>query len=437
MTGREAHTGVGGGIEPGAAARTLVAAVADRSVTHHAEITQSMIARLSSEIPTMAADGSARNMLEEAAATGVAMITRFLRDDLDEVEIPAASLGIVRMLARQGLPVSAVDRSNRLAQDTVLRWCLEALATLSDDAPAVMEAGVMILTKLSTGIDGASQRLLAVYESERDTWLYHRTASRSARIQDILAGRPIGVADVETTLGYRLGQYHLGVIIWTEDTTSGNNALTELEHAVTTLAEYFGAGSRVLFEPPDEHTSWAWIPLGAVHEVDLAGLPSIVAGWERPFIVALGAPQDGVGGFVRTHRQAAQAKSVAQASQMPGPRCVPITSVGAVALMCDDLGSAKSWVEDILGPLAADEPTAAQLRHTLYEFLSSGGSFTATATQLHMHRNSVGYRIHKAEELLGRSVRERRLDLENALALCHWLGSAVLASPAENPAPPR
>ncbi len=98
------------------------------------------------------------------------------------------------------------------------------------------------------------------------------------------------MADAETTLGYRLGQHHLGVIIWSEDTAAVDNELTELEQAVATLAEYFGAAGRALFEPSDERICWAWIPLGGTAEIDLAGLPSIVEGWERPFIAALGAP---------------------------------------------------------------------------------------------------------------------------------------------------
>ncbi|WP_082900141.1 PucR family transcriptional regulator [Rhodococcus phenolicus] len=436
MTGREVETDARGGAEPGAAARALVAAVADLSSTRHAEIAGAIVARLSSGISEMSDDRRTRRVLELAALDGARAVTQFLSDDLRDVVIPDASFGLVRILARQGFPVSLVERSNRLAQDSILRWCLEALAGLSDDAQAVTQAGVAILTRLSAGIDGVSQRLLGVYESERDTWLFNRNASRSARIHDILAERPVEVADAETTLGYRLGQHHLGVIIWSEDTAAVDNELTELEQAVATLAEYFGAAGRALFEPSDERICWAWIPLGGTAEIDLAGLPSIVEGWERPFIAALGAPHEGLDGFVRTHRQALQAQVVARASQLPGPRFVPITSVGAVALMCDDLEATSSWVDDTLGPLAADEPGAAQLRHTLYEFLSNGGSYIAAAAQLHMHRNSVAYRIHKAEELLGRSVRESRLDLENALALCHWLGPAVL-TPAGTPAPPR
>jgi len=420
----------------GRGTRALVRAVAELAATHHAEISQRMFARIAGEIDAMTTDRPTRDALERAAADGVTAVTEFLRDDRPEIEIPAASFALVRTLARQGFPISTVDRSNRLAQDSILRWCLEVLAGLSDDAEAVMQAGVVILTKLSTGIDGVSLRLLAVYEAERDTWLSNRNVSRSTRIQDILAGRPVEVGEAEATLGYRLGQRHLGVIVWTEEIDTTRNDLSELEQAVTALADELGAPARPLFEPHDAHTGWAWIPLGGVETVDTDALGDVVAGWDRTVTVALGAPQDGIGGFVHTHEQAEHAQVVARAAGAAGPRLVPITAVGAVALMCADLDAARTWVADVLGPLAAHDPAAGQLRHTLREFLANGGSYVATASRLHLHRNSVAYRINKAEEQLGRSVREGRLDLENALALCHWLGSAVLTPVAEVPAPP-
>jgi DNA-binding PucR family transcriptional regulator len=43
-----------------------------------------------------------------------------------------------------------------------------------------------------------------------------------------------------------------------------------------------------------------------------------------------------------------------------------------------------------------------------------------------LHKNTVQYRIHKAEESLGRPVGGRRHDVELALLASHWLGSAVL-----------
>jgi len=38
----------------------------------------------------------------------------------------------------------------------------------------------------------------------------------------------------------------------------------------------------------------------------------------------------------------------------------------------------------------------------------------------------VVYRLHRAEDELGRPLRECRLQLELALDVCHWLGRVVL-----------
>ena len=43
-----------------------------------------------------------------------------------------------------------------------------------------------------------------------------------------------------------------------------------------------------------------------------------------------------------------------------------------------------------------------------------------------LHKNSVQYRIRKAEEALGAPIEDRRADLELALRACHYLGRTVL-----------
>ena len=84
--------------DPGPATRALIEAVADLSTTRQAEITQYMTERISAEIEAMSTDRHTRRSLTQAAEEGVAAITRFLRDDLDEIEIPAASYSLVRLL---------------------------------------------------------------------------------------------------------------------------------------------------------------------------------------------------------------------------------------------------------------------------------------------------------------------------------------------------
>ena len=66
------------------------------------------------------------------------------------------------------------------------------------------------------------------------------------------------------------------------------------------------------------------------------------------------------------------------------------------------------------------------LRDTLLSFLQAGGSYKATAERLMLHKNTVQYRIRKAEESLGQPVSEHQHDVELALRASHWLGSSVL-----------
>ena len=89
----------------------------------------------------------------------------------------------------------------------------------------------------------------------------------------------------------------------------------------------------------------------------------------------------------------------------------------------------RTWVVETLGSLAEDDDQNARLRETLRVFLQENGSFKATAERLTLHKNTVQYRVRKAEEGLGRSVGESRLDIELALLASHWLGATVLRRP--------
>ena len=67
-----------------------------------------------------------------------------------------------------------------------------------------------------------------------------------------------------------------------------------------------------------------------------------------------------------------------------------------------------------------------RLRETLRGFLRNSSSFKATADELHLHVNSVKYRVQRAIERRGKPIEADRIDVEVALLLCHWFGAAVL-----------
>jgi DNA-binding PucR family transcriptional regulator len=98
-------------------------------------------------------------------------------------------------------------------------------------------------------------------------------------------------------------------------------------------------------------------------------------------------------------------------------------------MLTADLDAAQRLVRTSLGALAADSDSAARLRDTLLIFLAEKGSYTATAARIHLHKNTVRYRVDTALAERGRPIDDDRLDLELALIACHWLGGAVLTPP--------
>ena len=104
----------------------------------------------------------------------------------------------------------------------------------------------------------------------------------------------------------------------------------------------------------------------------------------------------------------------------------PFVDVAPIAMLCADLDSARAWIHETLGELAVDSSRNEGLRGTARVFLQTGGSYTATAEQLFLHRNTAQYRVRKAEEVRGRPLRDGRLDVELALLACHWMKAAVL-----------
>ena len=101
--------------------------------------------------------------------------------------------------------------------------------------------------------------------------------------------------------------------------------------------------------------------------------------------------------------------------------------VELVSLLAGDLPRARAFVAGQLGPLASTAEPAERLRDTVLAFLASGGSATRVAKELYVHQNTVAYRVKRAEEMLGRKVTERPVELTCALTLAAVLGPAVLA----------
>lgn len=119
------------------------------------------------------------------------------------------------------------------------------------------------------------------------------------------------------------------------------------------------------------------------------------------------------------------ARQAARFGESSDSHPLPITSA-------DSLGTAASlfahlpddvridFVRRVLGPLEDhDAATKAGLLDTLAEFLANDCSWVRTASAMHMHQNTVRYRIGRTEQLIGRDLSDLtdRVDVHLALEL--------------------
>ena len=380
------------------------------------------------DIPTLGADPQLTSLLDASVEENVVTFVHMLRHGIvtAHVEAPTAALEYARRLAQHDVPATALIRAYRVGQARFLHHCIDELLSQTHGDHVEGLSTHWMVEHVSESIDRVVGQVLAAYESARERWVQNRAAVLIMRVESVLAGDDVDPGVAEAALGYRLLQRHLGVVLWVERGAADHDPLGRLDRVASALAVAAGSAQAPLFVPCDETSAWAWLAItpGAVLRRDEP--QAVIGESDRTVSVALGEPASGVEGFRRTHRQALSAQSVALTA---GPTHAQVTyfiDVAPVAMMCSDIDSAREWVGETLGPLAIDSERHAGLRETARVFLQTGGSYTATADQLFVHRNTAQYRVQKAEELRGRPLREGRLDVELALLACHWLGSVVL-----------
>jgi PucR C-terminal helix-turn-helix domain/GGDEF-like domain len=400
-----------------------VAATVSRQVAAVSENVYEVILR---EIPELHDDKAVLALLASSVDSNVGTCLQIVQHqiDLSGVHAPAAALEYARRLAQRGRPLTALLRAYRLGHTCFSDWLLKELARQTTDAQMLTAATLGMSEKVAGYIDQTSEEIVAAYTRERENWLRNRSAARAARIRDLLSGQRVNVSATEATLGYRLCQYHLGLVCWAGDATAAADNITRLEHAIVHVAEKLACAGDPLFLPRDESSAWAWLPLGIHDTFDAAGVDAAAVDGDIRF--AFGDVAKDTGGFRLTHQQAVAAQAVALAAGSLPSRSVTFREVAPVAMMLGSADLLRAWVLGTLAGLATDDEHHARLRDTLLVFLQTGGSYKATAERLTLHKNTVQYRIHKAEESLGRPVSEDQHDVELALRASHWLGATVL-----------
>lgn len=429
-------------------ATALVLMMADELPRHRAALTDEIQHLLAREVGELRDENAVHTAaLRELRAAGTAEnltvftdVVRRGRDvDLsgDDAAALSAAEEYARWLARRHITPNALDHAYRLGQQHVLHWFLDRIAEQETDPRVAMAAGRQVMDLAFGYVAVASRHVMSVYETERERWATRRGSHQAAALSVLLSEGCTDQAATEEALGYSLGGFHLAVIAQPDPAApnpAGSTAvLHRTEGVLTDVGALVGATRSTLLIPRDQEVVWAWIPLGTGPN-DVASLSeravTRLLGRASGLRLALGTPAEGPEGFRATHEDAVRALDVAH---MSGARAGTVTAffdaeVRMASLLATDPDAARSLVARALGPLAQDTASADRLRRTLHGFLDAQGSYVAAAERLHLHKNTVRYRIQRAVELRGRPLDEDRLELELALVATRHLASATLGT---------
>jgi PucR family transcriptional regulator, purine catabolism regulatory protein len=123
--------------------------------------------------------------------------------------------------------------------------------------------------------------------------------------------------------------------------------------------------------------------------------------------------------FAVGHRQAQQALVAAELMHA-GACTIHFDQLGADRLLLELRASQplREFVTDVIGPLEDyDRQHRSELVSTVAMFIACNGNHVRTAQELHLHRNSLLYRLDRAQKVLGRELDDSDTRLAVQLAL--------------------
>lgn len=407
-----------------------VALIAARLNERVMEVSSIVRLTLEEQIPELRGDARTIELLGASVEGNIDTILHALRHDIavERITPPAAALEYARRLAQHGVPVVALVRAYRLGQRRLTELVFDELHNIEMEAMTRVAVIESVTTVLFAYIDWISQQVVAVYEEERERWLESQNSLRALRVRQVLAGRTIDTDTAIAAIRYPLRWHHVALVMWFPDSEADNDELTRLQRFVRDLGTAANCDASPLFVAADQTSGWAWLPYkSAPVDVTAEVRRFAVTRPDTPSI-AIGAVGADVDGFRLSHSQALQARAIAVARGAAPATVVAATDPGLsiASLLGGNVAEVRDWVAKVLGPLATDSPNDARLRETLRVFLRTGSSHKAAAPELDLHANSVKYRVGRAVVRRGRPIEDDRLEVELALLICFWFGSAVL-----------
>lgn len=364
-------------------------------------------------------------------------------------EVAFCSLATLRALRAQvyelSLPV-VVDQLAEIGVAAIVVMGLLGLTegrTLSEDEAAALEAAKARADALDLPFIGlpvvspnevvgeviaylvARRQQSASFDSGETAYASTLRASlRAEALDSLLAGAYAGEAAMRlraSQLGYDLSRPH--VVLWI-DLVPGDAAALIPHDRSSRLAEALSVGLGAWATSGASHVAALLPAAPTVHENagdDLGErLRTLLAREMEPhsWCAGLGEPAHTP---AQVHRSATEARDAARLGRLAlgTGHIARLADLGVYQLLVAlrESGQLAPFVERTLAPLLDKTRTADDLLKTLDVFFDCNGNLSEAARRLHLHRNSLIYRLNNASAALGRSLDDADLRLALQIAI--------------------
>ncbi len=356
-----------------------------------------------SEITELNHDDDLDGLLHASIEENVSRLLVILADGVSPTAAPpSGAMEYARRLGDSPVSLAALLRAYRIGQARFTEHCLTVASGLP--TPLAAEQQIWVVNAISAYLDHVCEQVTIIYQSEHDRWVRGQVGERLLWLTRLLEGAEVDIRAAEAALGYGLSGPHLAAEIWSAASRA------DLEEIAGTIARAHGAHRGALIVRRDARRVWLWCAARTSPGQTPVEAPPGVR-------VAFGPVLPGPDGFARTRRKASRVRELMESARHT-PQVTTYREVAAVAALTADPEAVAAMTRTVLGALAGPEERLAELRETLRVFLECGRSHTATSAAMHLHRNTVNYRVGKALALCGHDG--STFDLLAALNADRW-----------------
>ncbi|MGW4799920.1 PucR family transcriptional regulator [Nonomuraea sp. NPDC004297] len=303
-------------------------------------------------------------------------------------------------LVRRGVPLDLVLRGVRIGHACLHQRLMDAIE--AEPEPVRLAESHRVSELLFSYADVHASRMAEEYIAERSRWQASTEAARHRIVDDIVAGRRVDQRAAERTLGYELARHHLAFVVVADELDTPAEVLRRFAAEAARAMD----GQGVLTVQAGPSDVWAWT--GRLSSSSSSADVEVPVGLR----LAVGPVAHGVAGFRRSHLGAREAQAF-----LAEARLCRHAEIRARSLLAAGGERARWFAEELLGGLAGGDTRRAELRETLRVYLAVGRSPQRAGEVLHVSRNTVGYRVKRAEELLGHPLPGDLLELRLALEI--------------------